>query len=392
MTRLGVVGYGRRIHGMICGPFRQIDPVLRVVAIVDPDEAGVRERLQACDREDVVFYDSIDAMMRSANLDAVAVGTRCNLHAAIASELAASEVPLFLEKPVAITMDQAVALEHAFDGSRCPVVVSFPLRVSPLCLLARQYIDEGAVGEALHVDAVNYVPYGTAYWEQPYRDFDVTGGLFLQKATHDFDYLMFLMGQSLTRIAATATRGRIYGGDKPAGLRCSQCDETATCPESPENRRRNGSGGSLDDHLCPFSVDCGSGDRLNEDCSSALLEFADGSHGVYSQVFFARRDAGARGATVSGYAGTVGFDWYSNELKRVRHHHPFSATERAGGDMSHFGGDIALADDFLGVVHGTRTSRTPIEMGLQSVYACLAARDSAEVGGFVDVRQVGAEQ
>jgi predicted dehydrogenase len=392
MTRLGVVGYGRRIHGMICGPFRQIDPDLRVVAIVDPDEAGVRERLQACDRQDVVFYDSIDAMMRSANLDAVAVGTRCNLHAAIASELAASEVPLFLEKPVAITMDQAVALEHAFDGSRCPVVVSFPLRVSPLCLLARQYIDEGAVGEALHVDAVNYVPYGTAYWEQPYRDFDVTGGLFLQKATHDFDYLMFLMGQSLTRIAATATRGRIYGGDKPAGLRCSQCDETATCPESPENRRRNGSGGSLDDHLCPFSVDCGSGDRLNEDCSSALLEFADGSHGVYSQVFFARRDAGARGATVSGYAGTVGFDWYSNELKRVRHHHPFSATERAGADMSHFGGDIALADDFLGVVHGTRTSRTPIEMGLQSVYACLAARDSAEVGGFVDVRQVGAEQ
>jgi predicted dehydrogenase len=391
MTRLGVVGYGRRIHGMISGPFRQIDADLRVVAVVDPDEAGVRARLQECDRQDVVFYDSVDAMMRTANLDAVAVGTRCNLHAGIASELAAFEVPLFFEKPVAITMDQAVALEHAFDGSRCPVVVSFPLRVSPLCRLARQYVEDGAVGEALHVNAVNYVPYGTGYWEQPYRDYAVTGGLFLQKATHDFDYLMYLMGQSVTRIAATATRGRIYGGDKPPGLRCSQCDETTTCPESPENRRRNGSGGSQGDHLCLFSVDCGSGNELNEDCSSALLEFADGSHGVYSQVFYARRDAGARGATVSGYAGTVSFDWYSNELKRVRHHHPFSATERASGDMSHFGGDLALADDFLGVVHGRRVSRTPIDTGLQSVYACLAARDSADGGGFVDVRQVGAQ-
>ena len=58
--------------------------------------------------------------------------------------------------------------------------------------------------------------------------------------------------------------------------------------------------------------------------------------------------------------------------------------------MSHFSGDTALADDFLGVVHGTRSSRTPIETGLQSVYACLAARASANVAGFVNVRQVGA--
>lgn len=387
MTRLGVIGYGRRIHGMISGPFRQIDADLRVVAIVDPDEEGVRSRLQDVD-SDVTFYEDVDSMMRAANLDAVAVGTRCNLHADVASKLAAYDVPLFLEKPVAITMDQAIGLEHAFDGSKCPVVVSFPLRVSPLCRLARQYVEDGAVGEPLHINAVNYVPYGTGYWEQEYRDYAVTGGLFLQKATHDFDYLM---GQSVTRIAATATRGRVYGGDKPAGLRCSACDETATCRESPENRRRNGSGGVQGDHMCVFSVDCGSGVELNEDCSSALLEFADGSHGVYSQVFYARRDAGARGATVSGYDGTVGFDWYDNELKRVRHHHPFSATERASGDMSHFGGDIALADDFLGLVRGTRVTRTPIETGLQSVYACLAARDSANGAGFVDVRQVGAQ-
>jgi len=40
-------------------------------------------------------------------------------------------------------------------------------------------------------------------------------------------------------------------------------------------------------------------------------------------------------------------------------------------------------------VRGTTESRTPIEAGIQSVYACLAARESAETGAFVDVRQVG---
>jgi predicted dehydrogenase len=387
--RLGVIGYGSRIHGMIRGPFRDVEPDLQVAAIIDPNEEGARARLEDRDQEDVRFYDDIDTMMRSAELDAVAVGTRCNLHAQIAVELAQYDVPLFLEKPVAITMDQAMALERAFDNSRCPVVVSFPLRVSPLCVLARDYIEEGAVGDAIHIAAVNYVPYGTVYWEQAYRDFDVTGGLFLQKATHDFDYLMYLMGQSVTRIAASATRGKVFGGDKPAGLRCSACDEADTCPESPANRKRNGSGGSQSDHLCVFGSDTGTGSRLNEDVSSALLEFEDGSHGVYTQVFYARRDAAARGATLSGYDGTVSFDWYTNELQRVRHHAPFSATERAASGMSHFGGDAELAQDFIGVVRGTSDSRTPIETGLQSVYACLAARDSADTGQFVDVRQVG---
>ena len=390
--RLGVIGYGRRIHGLIHGAFREVEPDLHLAGVVDPDERGVRERLAELGpktAEGVRFHDGVAALLREARPDAVAVGTRCNLHTPVAVELAQAGVPLFLEKPVAISLAQAVALERVWENAAAPVVVSFPLRVSPLCELARGYVADGAVGEAVHVSAVNYVPYGTVYWEQPYRDYDTTGGLFLQKATHDFDYLTYLLGQPITRVAAMATRGRVFGGDKPAGLWCSACDETATCPESPQNRRRNGSGGDLGDHPCVFSVAAGSGERSNEDCSSALLEFADGSHGVYTQVFFARRDAARRGAAVSGYRGTVSFDWFTGELHRVRHHAPFSATERAAAGAAHFGGDLELARNFFAVVRDGATSRTPIEAGIQSAYACLAARESAASGAFASVRQVG---
>ncbi len=399
--QLGVVGYGGRISGMITGPFRQIAPDLQVAAIVDPDEAGVRTRLDQAPAgrgwakdggpvaDDVVFYPDLDRMVKGAKPDALAVGTRCNLHTPIAVRAAQHRLPLFLEKPAAVDMRQAKALETAFEKSKCQVVVSFPLRVSPLCKLARQYIDEGAVGDPVHVAATNYVPYGTVYWEAAYRDYDVTRGLFLQKATHDFDYLMYLMGQPVVRVAATATRGHIYGGDKPAGLRCSACNEVAECLESPQNRQRNSSGGNTNDHLCPFSTDCGEGHRLNEDASSALLEFADGSHGICTQVLYARRDAGTRGANVSGYLGSVAFDWYTDELKRVRHHAPFSAVEKASGVASHFGGDLELARDFVELINSGTPSRTSIQTGLQSVYACLAAKESVEKGRFVNVRAVG---
>jgi predicted dehydrogenase len=270
------------------------------------------------------------------------------------------------------------------------VVVGFPLRVTRICEFVRQRLDEGAVGRREHVLGVNYVPYGSIYFEGGYRDYDVTRGLFLQKATHDLDAIDSLMDSPVVRVAAMHNRGRVFGGNRPADLRCSDCDDAPTCPESPRNRVRNRSG-DAHDHLCVFSEAAGDPESgMNEDSSSCLMEFASGAHGVYTQIFFARRDAAARGATVSGYDGTLSFDWPSSEARYVRHHAPFSDTIRMEEGGAHFGGDEELAADFLGLLRGRqKTVRTPIETGLRSVYTCLACQKSAETGRFVDVRQVG---
>jgi predicted dehydrogenase len=390
MIRIGVAGHGRRISSVINEILRVVEPDIQVVGIVDPDEEGARSRLGDGDKPGVVFYRTLPEMVKQAKLDALAIGTRCNLHAPYAMEAALYDLPLYLEKPVAISMKQATALERAYEKSKCPVVVSFPLRVSPLCRLMRQTIEEGAIGSPEHVLAVNYVPYGTCYWDLGYRDFEITRGLFLQKATHDLDYLMYLMGASITRVAARANYGRVFGNREKPGLRCSKCRKATTCLESPANRKRNCSGGTQKDHPCTFGKDCGTPETgTNEDCSSALLEFSSGVHGVYTQVFFSRRDAGTRGATVSGYHGTLSFDWYKNEMHRVRHHSPFSDTTKVDSGMSHFGGDLELAYDFINVIRGKGKPRTTVQMGIQSVYACLAAKESAETGKFVKVRQVG---
>ncbi len=390
MIRLGVIGHGGRISSVIKNCLREVEPDIRVVGIIDPDEAGARSRLDDCDKNDVIFYDNLDEMMKNAKPDALAIGTRCNLHTPYAIEASKYDIPLYLEKPVAINMEQALSLEKAFQNSKCQVVVSFPLRVSPLCLLAKEYIQKGSIGVPVHICALNYVPYGAVYWEHEYRNYEITQGLFLQKATHDLDYMSFLMDSPIIRVAAMATVGQVFGGTKPSGLVCSKCNEAKTCLESPENRKRNGSGWHTDDHPCVFSSDCGSpATGTNEDASSALLEFASGAHGVYTQVFFARRDANKRGAIISGYLGTLDFDWYRNDMKYIRHHAPFTDTIKAGEGLSHFGGDTELAHDFIDLIRGEGKSRTGIQTGLQSVYACLAAKQSLENGQFVNVRQLG---
>ncbi len=387
--RLGVVGFGGRISSVINHCLRPEAPELRVVGIVDPDKKGATQRLAECDKE-AVFYDDLKSLIKNAKPDALAIGTRCNMHTPYAVEAAAYDLPIYLEKPVAINHEQAESLEKAWAKSKAPVVVSFPLKVSPLCLKTRERIEQGATGKPVHIMAANYVPYGTVYWDELYRDYSITGGLFLQKATHDLDYMAFLMGSPIVRVAAMGTFQHVFGGDKPSGLTCGKCPDERTCLESPRNRKINCSGGALNDHFCDFSVDCGTVETgTNEDCSSVLLEFASGAHGVYTQVFFARRDAARRGAIVSGYMGTVDMDWYRNDIHVTHHHQPFSETVKAGEGLSHFGGDAELARDFIGIIEGRGKSRTPIWDGIQSVYTCLAARDSMRTGAFVNVKQAG---
>jgi len=132
MIKIGVVGHGGRISGVIKDCLRKVEPDIRVAGIVDPDEAGARSRLAECDRKEVKFYPNLKEMMRKAKPDALAIGTRCGLHAPYAVQAAAYDLPLYLEKPVATSMDQAVSLEKAFEKSLCRVVVSASWRGSTL--------------------------------------------------------------------------------------------------------------------------------------------------------------------------------------------------------------------------------------------------------------------
>ena len=356
--KLGVVGLGRRMASLL-KEFQKAAPDLRLVGVVDTRPGEVLPRV-ADSFPDVKFFESLAHLMEAGKPDAIAIGTRCDSHASLAMEAAKYRCPVFLEKPVAINLDQAEALENAFLGSDCPVLVSFPLRASPLCRRVKSLLERGAIGPAEHVLATNYVAYGDVYFRTSYRDYAITQGLFLQKATHDFDYLAWLIGSSITRVAAMTSLGRVY---RDSGSRSGHAGEAIY----------------LDQIGTPET-------GMNEDSSSALLEFADGTKGVYTQVFFSKRMP-RRGATLSGVKGTLEFDWYTNQITTVSHSQPFRDVSTVEGEENHFGGDRELARCFIAMVKENAPSMAPIGTGLASAYACLAAKESAETGRFVQVRQ-----
>lgn len=383
MTRLAVIGLGHRAAAVL-SELHKTDASVELVAVADPNLDLARERFAwpgFPPSPNPTTFEEADALLeRADDYDGIIVGTPCALHASIAIKVARTGVPLFLEKPVAVTDEQAVELADAFRGRLDSVVVSFPVRLSPLFAMTQEIVASGHLGEINQIQAFNYVSYGGIYFGQWYRDYGLTRGLWLQKATHDFDFLNSLVGAQPARVAAMETR-KIYGGDMPEGLRCSACDLVDECMESPKNIELRGDDGGMGygDHWCAFGREI-----KHHDAGSALLQYPDGTHASYAQNFVTRRQAARRGAIITGYRATLDFDWYTDTVRIIEHHRDHVETHKARGAGGHRGGDAVLARTFLDVIGG---AKSPVSLadGLLSVATCLAADRSTRSGRFEDV-------
>jgi len=380
MTRnIGFIGYGLRARTMMKA-FGAIEADIRVLGIVDPRADEIRTEVEGDPRfSRTRFFDGAAALLGLDDLDGVFVGTRCSLHAPLAAQVLASGIPLYLEKPVCIDPEQYEALKAAAEGKSDRAVVSFPLRVSPLVREMKRIVDSGMLGRITMVQAVNNVPYGGVYYHGWYRDARETGGLFLQKATHDVDYIAYLTGE-VPKDAFARTAKLYYKGDKPAGLRCPDCAEVFTCRESSCVVRNILKEEPTGDACC-FAVDTG-----NEDGASAIFTYESGMIASYSQNFVVKKGAARRGCRLIGTDASVEFDFYTGQVREDRYDTPQTVTHAfESGAHSHFGGDEALALDFMGLMDG-KVPVSNLRAGLNSAAVCLAARRSAESGALEPVR------
>lgn len=381
MLRVGVIGFGQRAAGML-GNFSIFNMGAEIVAIFDhnPEEVKKLMAREKMVEERVTIYADVDTMMKEANLDGVCIATNCDSHTEYAIQVMKYNVPLLLEKPVSITMEQLDKLEEAGKGFSQQTLVSFPLRASSLCKLAKEIIDRGDLGEINHVEAVNNVTYGRVYYKSWYRDESITGGLFLQKSTHDLDYINYLLGQRPVQIAAMESK-HFFKGDKEPGLTCSECPENRNCTESPHVLKNLYSNEDPSGDGCSFAKDTG-----NHDSASILVKYENGIHAVYTQDFIARKDAAKRGAIVIGYKATLEFDWITGELKVYSHTSPRNEVHVIKNNhLFHYGGDKALCENFVAIMRGEGDSIAPLASGIESARMCLIAEKSAKTSQFYNL-------
>lgn len=203
MYRLALVGCGRiakRHAELLSGVVANA----KLVAVCDIDAEKARS---FGERYGVDWYQSIDEMMSRARPDVVSVLTPSGLHCEHVLQLAPFGKHIVVEKPMALTLDDADAMIAACDAHNCRLFVVKQNRFNVPVVKLREAMETKRFGKLVM---------GTVRvrWCRPqsYYDMDawrgtwaLDGGVLTNQASHHVDLLEWMMGEVETVYAKSAT-------------------------------------------------------------------------------------------------------------------------------------------------------------------------------------------
>lgn len=116
------------------------------------------------------------------------------LHVSGALACIARGVPVLIEKPVAGTLADAVAIADAAETARVPTLVGHHRRHNPILRAARKAVREGLLGEIVSATALSLFLKPDPYFDVAWRT-GADGGPVLINLIHDIDALRFAVGE-----------------------------------------------------------------------------------------------------------------------------------------------------------------------------------------------------
>ncbi len=197
--RFGVVGLGLRTSLAQAAHQPGRGSVVAAVCDVDPAVLKARaplfgEPATTLDHRELLGHD---------DLDAIVVMTPDDTHERVAIDCLQAGKAVYLEKPLAITVDGCDNVLRAARETGTRLYVGHNMRHMGVVRLMRDIIARGDIGVPKTVWVRHFVSYGGDYYFKDWHaDRTRTTGLLLQKAAHDLDVVHWLAGGYTTRVNA----------------------------------------------------------------------------------------------------------------------------------------------------------------------------------------------
>lgn len=168
---------------------------IRLAAAADPAEDVLLAATAQCDAQG--FAEPL-AMIAEAELDALIVATPTTAHVPLALAAIERGIAVLVEKPLAATVDEGMAVVVAARERGVPVQVGHVERFNPAVLELGRLIADGWLSAVYAIASRRAGPF-------PARIRDV--GVTVDLATHDVDILSWIAGERPSRVyAETAQR------------------------------------------------------------------------------------------------------------------------------------------------------------------------------------------
>ncbi len=198
--KIGVIGAGGR--GGLAGYAHKPEEGVRLVAGADVD-AGALKRFAERYGPDVLVTDDYRDIVKRDDIAAVFVTTPDYLHEEHAVAALQAGKAVYLEKPMAITIEGCDRILQTAYEKKAKLFVGHNMRHMTFVLKMKDLIQNGAIGEVKAGWCRHFVGYGgDAYFKDWHADRTKSTSLLLQKAAHDIDVLHWLCGSYSRHVTA----------------------------------------------------------------------------------------------------------------------------------------------------------------------------------------------
>lgn len=206
MVRIGLIGCGRITQIFHMKALLSL-PEVFIAAIAEMDPAR-REEAHAQCPEAQTFPDYRELLQQS-NVDAVVICLPSGMHARSAIEAFESGKHVYLEKPIAMELNEAEAVTRAWRRSGRIGMIGFNFRFNPLYREARERIESGTLGALISARSVFSAAARTLpSWK---RSRSTGGGVLLDLASHHLDLARYLFNTEIKSVRATVRSMRSEG-------------------------------------------------------------------------------------------------------------------------------------------------------------------------------------
>jgi len=193
MLNFALVGCGRiaKRHSELLG-HQQITNA-RLVAVCDSVFAKAEKIGQ---QFEVPAYSDMDEMMQREEIDVVVVLTPSGMHAVHVVNLAKYGKDIMVEKPMALTLDDADRMIEACDRNNCHLFVIKQNRFNVPVVKLREAHQQGRFGKlVLGTVRVRWARHQQYYDQDAWRGtWAMDGGVLTNQASHHVDMLEWMMG------------------------------------------------------------------------------------------------------------------------------------------------------------------------------------------------------
>jgi predicted dehydrogenase len=136
------------VHGHVDGFLRAMRgrTDVQLVGIAEPDQSLHRKYASRYKLDTSLFFTNLDTMLDRVKPDAVASFTSTYDHPVVVEACAARKIDVMMEKPLAVSMDHARAIQRAAARSGIQVIVNYETTWYPSHALLRNVIKEQKAG------------------------------------------------------------------------------------------------------------------------------------------------------------------------------------------------------------------------------------------------------